>query len=56
MPGLNTKLTSSPVSAPEQVPEQGRPGQAPEQEPVSPRAAEEAVTLPFSSHNQKKQR
>jgi hypothetical protein len=56
MPGLNAyKTISSPVSVPE--PEQ-EPEQVPEPEqaPVSQQAAQEAVKLPVSSHNRKKQR
>jgi hypothetical protein len=53
MPGLNAyKTISSPVSVPEQAPGQG---QAPEREPVSQQAVQEAATLPVSSHNRKKQ-
>jgi hypothetical protein len=54
MPGLNAyKTISSPVSVLEQAPE---PEQAPEQVPVLQQAAQEAVKLPVSSHNRKKQR
>jgi hypothetical protein len=56
MPGLNAyKIISSPVSVQEQAREP-ESEQAPEQAPVSQQAAQEAVKLPVSSHNRKKQR
>jgi hypothetical protein len=55
MPGLNAyKAISSPVSGQERAPEPGSE-RAPEQAPESQRAAQEAVKLPVSSHNRKKQ-